>query len=168
MKLEKWQWAVVLGLVLVLGYILFRRDGFEASPILQPVMQSLSPPDMQPLSPPAMQPLGPTNMQPLSPSKSTFDPSGSDLCTWFVDGYDDMPSKYQEIVYSACKDYQKRCNPGQVWGEIHSIWNSKDRNFAKIASRLNSDDCAPLVKCSEGAQCISYYTGTHCVDGYCN
>lgn len=173
----KWQLVVLICLGLVLGYMVWQRDAFdsvESLPSMQPLAPSMgllepSSPVMQPLGPPEMLPIGPSSpMAPLSPAKNKFDPSGNDLCTWFVNGYDNMPAKYQEIVYSACKDYQNRCTPGQVWGELHSIQSDPNPNFAKMASKLNTDDCAPLVKCTMGPQCISYYTGTHCVGGYCN
>ena len=100
--------------------------------------------------------------------KDSFNPIGNDICTWYVDSYDNMPPAYQDSIYSACNSYKARCSPGQMWGKIRELWETKKYDYPAILSSLMNDKCAKLAPCKETAYCIPYYTKTSCINGYCS
>ena len=110
-------------------------------------------------------------------SRQHFNPISTDLCTWYVNTYPDMPSEYQDGIHSACDTYRGRCNTSQAWGELTSLYDQASdhlRDPSEIYSpypymlgRLSSDLCAEPADCEHDMDCNPLYTNLRCRLGKC-
>lgn len=111
-------------------------------------------------------------------SRQHFNPIATDLCTWYVNTFPDMPPEYQDGIHSACDTYSGRCHMGQTWGELTSLSNLvREPHIADsgeiyspypyLLGRISSDLCSGPAKCETDMDCNPLYTNLKCQSGKC-
>lgn len=105
-------------------------------------------------------------------SRQYFNPIETDLCTWYVNTFPDMPPQYQDGIHSACSTYNGRCHMGQTWGELTSLAKIRSNGeiyapYPYLLGRISSDLCSEPADCVDDIDCNPLYTNLKCQSGKC-